>query len=83
DGGMPMPESKFRTVFKEFARLDEGEKNASGLGRGLSIVDRIARVLNHPGELQSTHGRGTEFRIAMQRDFSRPAEATVAVTPAD
>ncbi|MGO8659104.1 hypothetical protein ACC771_26600, partial [Rhizobium ruizarguesonis] len=42
-----------------------------------------ARVLNHPVELQSTHGRGTEFRIVMPLDVSRPAEATVAVTPAD
>ncbi|MGO6742185.1 hybrid sensor histidine kinase/response regulator [Rhizobium ruizarguesonis] len=83
DSGIGIPPSKFRTVFKEFARLDEGAKTASGLGLGLSIVDRIARVLNHPVELQSTHGRGTEFRIAMPLDVSRPAEATVAVTPAD
>ncbi|EJC74312.1 LOW QUALITY PROTEIN: Na+/proline symporter [Rhizobium leguminosarum bv. trifolii WSM2012] len=83
DSGIGIPPSKFRTVFKEFARLDEGAKTASGLGLGLSIVDRIARVLNHPVELQSTHGRGTEFRIAMPLDMSRPAEAATAVTPAD
>ena len=74
DSGIGIPPSKFRTVFKEFARLDEGAKTASGLGLGLSIVDRIARVLNHPVELHSTHGKGTEFRIVMPLDVSRPAE---------
>lgn len=83
DSGIGIPPSKFRTVFKEFARLDEGAKTASGLGLGLSIVDRIARVLNHPVELQSTHGRGTEFRIAMPLDVSRPAEAVAAAAPTD
>ncbi|MBB2842336.1 UNVERIFIED_ORG: Na+/proline symporter/signal transduction histidine kinase [Rhizobium etli] len=83
DSGIGIPPSKFRTVFKEFARLDEGAKTASGLGLGLSIVDRIARVLNHPVELQSTHGRGTEFRIAIPLDISRPAEAVAAIAPAD
>ncbi|MGO7683040.1 sensor histidine kinase, partial [Rhizobium johnstonii] len=53
DSGIGIPPSKFRTVFKELARLDEGAKTASGIGLGLSIVDRIARVLNHPVELQS------------------------------
>jgi signal transduction histidine kinase len=74
DSGIGIPPSKFRTVFKEFARLDEGAKTASGLGLGLSIVDRIARVLSHPVELHSTHGKGTDFRIVMPRDMSRPAE---------
>ncbi|MBB4953153.1 Na+/proline symporter/signal transduction histidine kinase [Agrobacterium vitis] len=65
DSGIGIPSSKFRTVFKEFARLDEGMKNASGLGLGLSIVDRIARVLKHPVELESQQGRGTSFRVTM------------------
>src|SRR5690606_1313389 len=45
DSGIGIPASKFKTVFKEFARLDEGIRAAAGLGLGLSIVDRIARVL--------------------------------------
>ncbi|MBW9112119.1 hybrid sensor histidine kinase/response regulator [Rhizobium cauense] len=83
DSGIGIPPSKFRTVFKEFARLDEGAKTASGLGLGLSIVDRIARVLNHPVELHSTHGKGTEFRIVMRRDASRPAEHVGAAPPVE
>jgi Na+/proline symporter/signal transduction histidine kinase len=83
DSGIGIPPSKFRTVFKEFARLDEGAKTASGLGLGLSIVDRIARVLSHPVELHSTHGKGTDFRIVMPRDISPVAEAPVATAPAE
>lgn len=75
DSGIGIPSSKFRTVFKEFARLDEGAKTASGLGLGLSIVDRIARVLNHPVELSSTPGKGSDFRIIIPVDPARPADA--------
>jgi signal transduction histidine kinase/CheY-like chemotaxis protein len=70
DTGIGIPTSKFRTVFKEFARLDEGARTASGLGLGLSIVDRIAKVLNHPVELQSVLGKGTVFRVRVPLDLS-------------
>jgi Na+/proline symporter/signal transduction histidine kinase len=73
DTGIGIPASKFKTVFKEFARLDEGARTASGLGLGLSIVDRISRVLNHPVTLQSTPGRGTVFRVRL------PLEQAAAV----
>ncbi|QRM48472.1 response regulator [Rhizobium sp. BG6] len=83
DSGIGIPPSKFKTVFKEFARLDEGARTASGLGLGLSIVDRIARVLNHPVELRSTHGRGTDFRIVMAREASRSADLPAPVRPTE
>lgn len=70
DTGIGIPASKFKTVFKEFSRLDEGAKTAAGLGLGLSIVDRIARVLSHKVELQSTPGKGTLLRVRLTRDLS-------------
>ncbi|MEI3850465.1 MULTISPECIES: PAS domain-containing hybrid sensor histidine kinase/response regulator [Ensifer] len=79
DSGIGIPSSKFRTVFKEFARLDEGARTASGLGLGLSIVDRISRVLNHPVSLQSTPGKGTGFKVTLPLDAS--AGEPVAVRP--
>jgi Na+/proline symporter/signal transduction histidine kinase/CheY-like chemotaxis protein len=84
DSGIGIPASKFRTVFKEFARLDEGARTASGLGLGLSIVDRIARVLDHPVELRSVPGRGTDFRITIPIDLSQSeAKASGAASSAD
>lgn len=76
DTGIGIPASKFKTVFKEFSRLDEGARTATGLGLGLSIVDRIARVLNHKVDLQSAPGRGTVFRVRLPRDMSgTPSES--------
>ena len=82
DSGIGIPASKFRTVFKEFARLDEGAKTASGLGLGLSIVDRLSRMLHHPVQLISTPGKGTTFRIHLPREADRltPAKAAGGIT---
>ena len=45
DTGIGIPIDKLSSVFGEFTRLEEGAHEAQGLGLGLSIVDRIARVL--------------------------------------
>ena len=47
DTGLGIPASKKRAIFQEFHRLEQGAKVARGLGLGLSIVERIARVLDH------------------------------------
>lgn len=78
DSGIGIPSSKFKSVFKEFTRLDEGARTATGLGLGLSIVDRISRVLAHPVELTSTPGRGTIFRVRLPREKSAAAPASSA-----
>ncbi|PTM97638.1 NahK/ErcS family hybrid sensor histidine kinase/response regulator [Mycoplana dimorpha] len=85
DSGIGIPASKFRIVFKEFARLDEGARTAPGLGLGLSIVDRISRVLNHPVDLQSSPGKGTTFKVRVPIDIEasrRKAKATIEKAPA-
>src|SRR5216683_3385275 len=53
DTGIGIPPDKRRAVFVEFHRLDQGAKVARGIGLGLSIVERIARVLDHPIDLVS------------------------------
>ena len=63
DTGIGIPKSKRQTVFAEFKRLDEGAKVARGLGLGLSIVERIARMLDHKIELSSEVGRGSHFSV--------------------
>ncbi len=76
DSGIGIPASKFRTVFKEFARLEDGARTASGLGLGLSIVDRLSRMLSHPVQLASQPGRGTTFRVEIPRDLAAPNAAS-------
>ena len=55
--------AKKQAIFKEFHRLDEGAKVARGLGLGLSIVERIARVLDHKIAVTSAVGRGSQFSV--------------------
>ncbi|MCU4178933.1 NahK/ErcS family hybrid sensor histidine kinase/response regulator [Bosea sp. BH3] len=76
DTGLGIPQSKQKTVFREFQRLDQGARVARGLGLGLSIVQRIARALDHGLTLDSVPGRGTRFSVLVPRAAPLPAMAT-------
>jgi PAS domain S-box-containing protein len=67
DNGPGIPEDKQPLVFKEFVRLPQNglAGQERGLGLGLAIVDRIARMLNHPVTVRSEPGRGSCFGVAM------------------
>ncbi len=56
-------------VFKEFHRLAETAASERGLGLGLSIVERIGRVLEAPILLRSTLGKGSLFSVSLPRAF--------------
>jgi CheY-like chemotaxis protein len=73
DTGLGIPSSKKRVIFREFHRLDEGAKVARGLGLGLSIVERIARVLNHKVELKSALGHGSRFSVLVPLSSAAPS----------
>jgi len=81
DTGLGVPKSKQRAIFQEFHRLDQGAKVARGLGLGLSIVERIARVLDHPVEIQSKPGRGSNFSVAVPLAPALPAAAKKGKSP--
>ena len=74
DTGVGIPEAKLRDIFVEFHRLDQGAKIARGLGLGLSIVERIARVLGSEVEVQSVLGRGSHFAVTVPRSNAKPVE---------
>lgn len=74
DTGVGIPESKQRDIFVEFHRLDQGARIARGLGLGLSIVERVARVLGHRIELRSVASRGSHFAICVPRSNATPVE---------
>ena len=63
DTGLGIAPEHQRAVFAEFRRLDQGARVARGLGLGLSIVERLGRVLEHPVELRSSPGDGSVFSV--------------------
>src|SRR6202034_2367074 len=77
DTGIGIPHAKRRAVFKEFHRLDQGARVARGVGLGLSIVERIARVLGCEVALKSTFGRGSR----LSGEVPRAAAALSAPLP--
>jgi signal transduction histidine kinase len=73
DTGIGIPQSKRRIIFQEFQRLDEGARVARGLGLGLSIVERIGRVLDHKVDLRSAPRRGSRFSVEMPVSIAAPS----------
>jgi Na+/proline symporter/signal transduction histidine kinase len=73
DTGLGIPASKKKIIFREFHRLDEGAKVARGLGLGLSIVQRIGRVLDHKIDLVSVPGRGSRFSVEVPLSSAAPS----------
>jgi len=73
DTGVGIPEAQQRDIFVEFHRLEQGARVARGLGLGLSIVERVARVLGSDIEVDSAVGRGSRFSVAV------PLSSAIAV----
>jgi signal transduction histidine kinase/CheY-like chemotaxis protein len=76
DTGVGIPVVKRAEIFKEFHRLEQGARIARGLGLGLSIVERLARVLNHGIAIDANAGGGSVFSVTV------PTAAAVTHTAA-
>ncbi len=68
-------------IFKEFQRLAATAANVHGLGLGLSIVERIGKVLDHRVDVVSRVGCGSTFTVRMPRAVAgvRADHATDAI----
>ena len=66
DTGIGIAPEHQEAIFKEFYQVDNPERERSkGLGLGLNIVQRTARLLGHPLQLCSRSGQGSRFRIEL------------------
>jgi Na+/proline symporter/CheY-like chemotaxis protein len=81
DTGLGIPGDKLKLVFREFQRLDKGARVARGLGLGLSIVERIGRVLDHPISVESTPGGGSTFSVEVPIGAEAAAPEEAAAPP--
>ena len=69
-------------IFEEFQRIDmPNSEGQQGLGLGLAICDRIARLLQHPLQLKSEAGHGSCFSVTAISCAS-PQEKPVETKPA-
>lgn len=64
DTGVGIPQSKLKEVFEEFRRIDNPKHSqVQGLGLGLAITERIARMLEHRLRVRSWPTKGTVFSV--------------------
>ena len=82
DTGPGIAEHNQAVIFQEFERLSQDKGDEPGLGLGLSIVERIARMMRHPLRLTSRPGHGSCFAItvptAPQSELAAHRKATVS-----
>ena len=68
DTGAGIPEHQWEDIFKEFHQLGNPERDRrKGLGLGLAIVQRLAREMRTSVELRSQPGKGSVFRLWLDR----------------
>jgi PAS domain S-box-containing protein len=66
DTGPGIPQEKQQEIFEEFRRLHTRDaRGERGLGLGLAITERIARLLDHPLHLRSVEGKGSVFSVTI------------------
>ena len=68
DTGPGIAPEKHALVFQEFTQLGNPDRDRrKGLGLGLAIVERLARLLGHEVELRSRVGKGSVFAVTVPR----------------
>jgi PAS domain S-box-containing protein len=76
DTGMGIPDDKQTEIFEEFRQLNNPARDSSrGLGLGLAIVNRLARLLDVELEIRSRVGRGTRFSLLVPMAAGSTASA--------
>jgi signal transduction histidine kinase len=81
DSGIGLAEDQYRNVFREFYQVGAPAPGRSaGLGLGLSIVDGLCRLLDHPIDLASRPGAGSRFAVSVPGASARQAPVEAAVT---
>jgi PAS domain S-box-containing protein len=86
DSGIGIPADKFTQIFEEFYQVANAARDhRQGLGLGLSIVSRLARLIGADTLVRSQEGQGTWFTVTVPVDASahapaRPLATTEVVT---
>lgn len=81
DTGGGIPEDKQDAIFQEFCRLSHHQSRKGGVGLGLAIVERMARMLEHPLGLKSAVGSGSCFEVRVPLVSAAPNSLVPLVQP--
>ncbi len=77
DTGCGIAEADQRVIFEEFHQLGNPQRDRDqGMGLGLAIVDRTARLLHHPLVVKSRVGHGSMFSITVPYGDAQAIRAT-------
>jgi len=83
DTGVGVADNMRQEIFQEFRRLDQEPSGAEkGVGLGLAVVDRIARLLDAPLTVRSKLGQGSMFAIEAPLASARASGRAPVSTPA-
>ncbi|HEY0269355.1 MAG TPA: NahK/ErcS family hybrid sensor histidine kinase/response regulator [Sphingomonas sp.] len=77
DTGIGIAPEHHGAIFEEFHRLDDGGRDR-GMGLGLAIVQRAARMLDTRISLRSAPGEGSTFRFSLPAAIPQEAAPQVA-----
>lgn len=87
DNGAGIPEADQANIFREFFQIAQPEAKGfdanKGLGLGLSIVDRLVKLLGHRIELCSRPGYGSVFALEVKIADSAYEQQHTAQIPSD
>ena len=66
DSGIGVAKSESKAIFEAYHQADKGYALAGqGLGLGLSIVQRLAQLMQYPLSVRSVPGKGSSFMITL------------------
>ncbi len=79
DTGPGVAEHELKRIFDDFYRVDSTARGQQGVGLGLAVVQRMARLLGHQLEVRSVVGKGTVFSLYLPLAAERSADEQKAM----
>lgn len=81
DTGPGVAEQELTRIFDDFYRVDSSARGQQGVGLGLGVVQRMARLLGHQLEVRSVVGKGTVFNLWLPLSLQRRELLSVPSAP--
>jgi len=79
DTGPGIAEDELAHIFREFYQVEGTHRDrAQGLGLGLAIVERTAKLLGHPLSVRSRRGHGAMFSVLVPYGDEEQVQAPIA-----